>query len=68
MGSKMRVIQGRLAELEPHRTSAIEAAYQHFRLDRQGSLASPTTRVPCAISSPAGVGQPSAPCGRSRVR
>jgi integrase/recombinase XerD len=39
----MRVIQGRLAELEPHRTSAIEAAYQHFRLDKQGSLVSPKT-------------------------
>ncbi len=43
MASKVRVIQGRLAEVEPHRTSAIEAAYQHFRLDRQGSLASPKT-------------------------
>jgi hypothetical protein len=40
----MRVIQGRLAESEPHRTSAIEAAYQHFRLDKQeGSLVSPKT-------------------------
>ena len=43
MGHNVRVIQGRLAEIEPHRTSAIEAAYQHFRLDRQGSLASPKT-------------------------
>ena len=26
-----------------HRTSAIEAAYQHFHLDKQGSLVSPKT-------------------------
>jgi len=32
MRTTVRVIQGRLAESEPHRTSAIEAAYQHFRL------------------------------------
>jgi hypothetical protein len=37
MRTSVRVIQGRLAESEPHRTSAIEAAYQHFRLDKQGS-------------------------------
>jgi hypothetical protein len=40
MRTTVRVIQGRLAESEPHRTSAIEAAYQHFRLDKQGSLVS----------------------------
>jgi hypothetical protein len=28
MRTTVRVIQGRLAESEPHRTSAIEAAYQ----------------------------------------
>src|SRR5258708_18558345 len=43
MRTTVRVIQGRLAESEPHRTSAIEAAYQHFRLDKQGSLVSPKT-------------------------
>jgi hypothetical protein len=43
MRTRVRVIQGRLAEVEPHRTSAIEAAYQHFRLDKQGSLVSPKT-------------------------
>src|SRR5712691_9195744 len=43
MRTTMRVIQGRLAESLPHRTSAIEAAYQHFRLDKQGSLVSPKT-------------------------
>src|SRR5450759_1730860 len=43
MRTTMRVIQGRLAEVEPHRRSAIEAAYQHFRLDKQGSLVSPKT-------------------------
>src|SRR5260370_16339745 len=43
MRTRVRVIQGRLAESEPHRTSAIEAAYQHFRLDKQGSLVSPKT-------------------------
>jgi hypothetical protein len=43
MRTRMRVIQGQLAEVEPHRTSAIEAAYQHFRLDKQGSLVSPKT-------------------------
>ena len=43
MRTRMRVIQGHLAESEPHRTSAIEAAYQHFRLDKQGSLVSPKT-------------------------
>lgn len=43
MRTRMRVIQGQLAELEPHRTSAIEAAYQHFRLDKQGNLVSPKT-------------------------
>jgi hypothetical protein len=43
MRTTMRVIQGRLAESEPHRASAIEAAYQHFRLDKQGSLVSPKT-------------------------
>ena len=55
MRTTVRVIQGRLAETLPsprrgegqgeglHRTSAIEAAYQHFRLDKQGSLVSPKT-------------------------
>ncbi len=43
MRTKVHVVQGRLAELEPHRTSAIEAAYQDFRLDKQGSLVSPKT-------------------------
>lgn len=43
MRTTVRVIQGRLAESELHRTSAIEAAYQHFRLDKQGSLVSPKT-------------------------
>ena len=43
MRTTVRVIQGRLAESEPHRSSAIEAAYQHFRLDKQGSLVSPKT-------------------------
>ncbi len=43
MPTTVRVIQGRLAESEPHRSSAIEAAYQHFRLDKQGSLVSPKT-------------------------
>jgi len=43
MRTRVHVIQGRLAESEPHRTSAIEAAYQHFRLDKQGSLVSPKT-------------------------
>jgi len=43
MRTRVRVIQGRLAEVEQHRTSAIEAAYQHFRLDKQGSLVSPKT-------------------------
>ncbi len=43
MRTTVRVIQGRLAESEPHRTSAIEAAYQHFRLDKQGSLVSAKT-------------------------
>jgi site-specific recombinase XerD len=43
MRTRVRVIQGRLAETEPYRTSAIEAAYQHFRLDKQGSLVSPKT-------------------------
>ena len=43
MRTTVRVIQGRLAESDPHRTSAIEAAYQHFRLDKQGSLVSPKT-------------------------
>ncbi len=41
MPTTVRVIQGRLAESEPHRTSAIEATYQHFRLDKQGILVSP---------------------------
>jgi hypothetical protein len=44
MRTTVRVIQGRLAETEPHRTSAIEAAYQHFRLDKQGSLRRPDAR------------------------
>jgi hypothetical protein len=35
MRTRMRVIPGQLAESEPHRTSAIEAAYQHFRPDKQ---------------------------------
>lgn len=43
MRTTMRVIQGHLAKSEPHRTSAIEAAYHHFRLDKQGSLVSPKT-------------------------
>ena len=43
MRSTVRVIQGRLAELELHRKSAIEAAYQQFRLDKQGSLVSAKT-------------------------
>ena len=43
MRTRVRVIQGRLAEVEPYRASAIEAAYQHFRLDKQGSLVSPKT-------------------------
>ena len=43
MRTRMRVIQGQLADVEPHGTSAIEAAYQHFRLDKQGSLVSPKT-------------------------
>src|ERR1700674_62358 len=43
MRTTVRVIQGRLADVEPHRTSAIEAAYRHFRLDKQGSLVSPKT-------------------------
>jgi hypothetical protein len=43
MRTRMRVIQGQLAEVGPHRTSAIEAAYQHFRLDKQESLVSPKT-------------------------
>src|SRR5260370_25551330 len=43
MPTTVRVIQGRLAESEPHRSSTIEAAYQHFRLDKQGSLVSPKT-------------------------
>ena len=43
MRTRVHVIQGRLAEVEPHRRSAIEAAYQHFRLDKQGSLVSPKT-------------------------
>jgi len=43
MRTTVRVIQGRLTESEPHRRSAIEAAYQHFRLDKQGSLVSPKT-------------------------
>jgi site-specific recombinase XerD len=43
MRARVRVIQGPLAETEPHRTSAIEVAYQHFRLDKQGSLVSPKT-------------------------
>ena len=43
MRTTVRVIQGRLTESETHRTSAIEAAYQHFRLDKQGSLVSPKT-------------------------
>lgn len=38
------------------RTSAVEAAYQHFRLDRQGSMVarppSTTTTGPCCPSSP----------------
>jgi hypothetical protein len=41
MRTTVLVIQGRLAESEPHRTSAIEAAYHHFRLDKQGSSESP---------------------------
>src|SRR5947207_1360760 len=36
----MRVIQGTAAR---HRQSAIEAAYDHFRVDRQGNLVSGNT-------------------------
>ena len=43
MAPERRVIQGSLSEFQTHQTSAIEAAYQHFRLDRQGSLASQKT-------------------------
>jgi hypothetical protein len=43
MRTTVRVIQGRPGESEPHRISAIEAAYQHFRFDKQGSLVSPKT-------------------------
>jgi hypothetical protein len=53
MRTTVRVIRGRLAESEPNRTSAIEAAYQHFRLDKQGSLVSPNRGQPavmCATS------------------
>jgi hypothetical protein len=46
MRTRVHVIQGRLAEVEPHRISAIEAAYQHFRLDKQ-SLVSPKTLRHC---------------------
>jgi hypothetical protein len=37
MRTRVHVIRGRLAEVEQHRTSAIEAAYQHFRLDKQAA-------------------------------
>jgi hypothetical protein len=47
MWISVRVIQDRLAEVEPHRASAIEAAYQHFRLDNQSSLVSPKTLRHC---------------------
>ena len=43
MAPEMRVIQGSLSGFQARQPSAIEAAYQHFRLDRQGSLASPKT-------------------------
>ena len=43
MRTTVRVIKGRLAESEPHGTSAIDTAYQHFHLDKQGSLVSPKT-------------------------
>src|SRR5437879_2194340 len=36
----MRVLQGRA---EPRARSGVEAAYDHFRLERQGDLASPAT-------------------------
>lgn len=51
MRTRVRVFQGRLAEVEPHRTSAIDAAYKHFRLDKQGSLVSPKTQRSYGISS-----------------
>jgi hypothetical protein len=36
----MRVLQG---ALEPRGRSGLEAAYEHFRLERQGDLVSPAT-------------------------
>ena len=53
MRTRVHVIQGRLAESEPHRTSAIEAAYQHFRPDKQGSLVSPKTLRPLRVDDQA---------------
>ena len=43
MAPAVRVLHGSLTEFQARQPSAIEAAYQHFRLDRQGSLASPKT-------------------------
>jgi hypothetical protein len=38
MSPTMRVLQG---ALEPRQRSGLEAAYEHFRLERQGDLVSP---------------------------
>jgi len=40
MSPRMRVLQG---ALEPRQRSGLEAAYEHFRLERQGDLVSPAT-------------------------
>jgi hypothetical protein len=40
MSPTMRVLQG---ALEPRQRSGLEAAYEHFRLERQGDLVSPAT-------------------------